>query len=105
MSHRCLGSLPSVARKSFLSMNSGILSHKMKAEKEASSFKLITDRGLHHGVPVVVSVLKFSGSSFFSMGMVTCGHPWGVKSYSIGIKARVKRSRNLQKTKKNHTQA
>jgi len=105
MSYRCLGSLPSVARKPFLSVNSSILSYRMKAEEEASSFKLMTDHGLHHRASMVAFVSKFSGSSFFSMGMVTWGHPWGVKSYSIGIKARVKRSRNLQKIEKNHAQA
>ena len=83
VSVRCLGFLYSprtVVEKAYLSMNSAILSHKMKEDEEAGNFKLTTDRGLHHGGSMVASVLAFSSSSFFSTGMVTWGHPWGVKN-------------------------
>jgi len=66
----------------------------MKQNEEASSFKLMTDCGLHYGAFMVTSVSKFSCPSFFSMGMVPWGHPWEVKTYSIGVKAREERSKN-----------
>jgi len=73
MSNRCLLSPSFAAEKPFLGTNLGILSHKMKEDKEASSVKLTIDRGLHHAVYMVAYVSIFSGSSFFSMGMVTRG--------------------------------
>jgi len=76
----------------------------MKEDEEASSFKLTTDCDPHHGAPVVGSVSKFFGSSSFSMGMVTWGHPCRVKTNLIGVKARTKRSKTPQITEKNHTQ-
>jgi len=36
----------------------------MKEDEEASSFKLTTDRDVHHGVSVVAFVSKFPGSYF-----------------------------------------
>jgi len=42
----CLSSLSFVAQKPYLSMNSAILSHKIKEDKEASSFKLTKVCGL-----------------------------------------------------------
>ena len=46
VSVRCLGFLYSprtVVEKAYLSMNSAILSHKIKEDKKASSFKLATE--------------------------------------------------------------
>ena len=74
MSDRCLGSHSFVDEKPYLSMNLVVLSHKMKENKEISSFKLTTDHGLHLTVFVVGSVSKFSGYFFFYKGMVTWGH-------------------------------
>jgi len=53
---------------------------------------------------VVTSISAFSASSFFSKGMVIKGHPWGLKTYSIGDKASAKRFKNLQNTEKNDDQ-
>ena len=61
-SDRFTGRLSSTVEKPFLSMNSSVLNYKIKEDKEASSFKLTPDHGLHHFV--VTSVSKFSGSSF-----------------------------------------
>ena len=69
----------------------------MKVGEKGSSFKLTMDRGLHHGGFMLGSVSKFCRSSFFSIGMMTWGHPW-VNTYLIGVKARVKRSKNMQTT-------
>ena len=100
MSDRCLGSPSFAARKPYLSMSLVVLNYKMKEDEEASNFKLTTDSGFHHRGSVLGSVSKFSGSSFFSTGMVTWEHPWGNKTYSVEVKARVKRSKNMQNTKK-----
>jgi len=59
------------SKEPYLFINSAILNHKTKEDEEASSFKLTTDQGLHVGGSVVASVSPFSGSSFFSTGMVT----------------------------------
>jgi len=71
VSVRFLGSLCFAATKPYLSLNSILLSYKMREDEEASSFKLTMDRGLYHGGYVVGSISKFSGSSFFSMSMMT----------------------------------
>ena len=80
MSVRCFGFLCALfftakkkikERKPYLSMNSAILSHKMKDDEQVSNFKLTADCGLHHGGFVMASVSTFSGSSFFSTSMVT----------------------------------
>jgi len=68
-------------KKPYLSMNSAVISQKMKEDEEASSFKLTMDHGLYQRVPMVGSVSTFPGSSFFSTSMVTWGHLWGVKTY------------------------
>ena len=52
-------------------MNSTVLSHKMKEDKEASNLKLSKDCDIHHGEFVVAFASAFSSSSFFFMGMVT----------------------------------
>ena len=44
----------STAKKSYLSMNSAALSHKMKEDEEAGSFKLITNHNMPHESLVVV---------------------------------------------------
>ena len=105
VSDKYLGYPSFSVKKPYLSMNSAILSHKIKEDKKASGFKLSIDRGLHDGGSVVGSASKFFGSSFFSMDMVTWGHPRGVKTYLIRVKARAKMSRNLQNTEKDHIQA
>jgi len=64
MTNRCPSPLSFAAEKPFLNKNSGILSHKMKEDKELSNFKFTTDYGLHYGASVVASISKFFGSSF-----------------------------------------
>jgi len=91
-------------KEPYLCINSAILSRKMKEDEEASNFRLSADRDLHQEGSVITSVLAFSNSFFFSMSMVTSGHLWGVKTHSVGVKVRAKRSKNLQNTGKNHIQ-
>jgi len=86
VSDRCLGSLSLVTKKPYLGMNLTVLSHKMKEDEEASSFKLTTDYGLYHEGSVVGSVSKFSSSSFFPKRMVTWQHPWESKHTQLGSK-------------------
>ena len=104
MSDRRIAFPSFLAKKPYLSMNSVVLSHKMKDDEEASNFIFTINCGLYHRASVVSSTSKFSSSSFFFTGMVTCGHPWGVKTYLIGV-SKDKRSKTLQNTETNQTQA
>ena len=57
-------------KEPYLCINSAVLSHKMKKDKEESSFKFTMDRGHHYEGFVVTSILALFGSSLFSTGVV-----------------------------------